>query len=263
MKYKLYWEVFGPKVIMSKQIHIITTDMSFLSKSAHLFSSCTNLKHKVVPCLSNKPTCYGTKMINQKKRLAEKWKWTKKQEQKKMIALVVKHERKWNYGRNSWPLGFDTAAIRGTVNMDADKLQEGKLTDINEESSCNEKVTDIPVEVIPVKTHIKDKVRDILQHWNTKKSKLEADPNLEKYDNWPRQRKVPHFISIVYQTVKTNTSQIILDKCFCKEIKYFSMCLMFYLNNSKLNISFTTFIPYMFITNTNRILIFWVRFFLK
>lgn len=123
------------------------------------------------------------KMISQGRKLAEKWKWTKKQEQKKNYRSGCKTwiECKLSYGRNSWQLGFYTAVIRGTVNMDTDKLHEDQLIDLNEESSCKEKDKDIPVEVIPVKTHIKDNLGNIIQHWNThKKSLLEADPNLEK-----------------------------------------------------------------------------------
>lgn len=49
--------------------------------------------------------------------------------------------------------------------MDTEKLVEGKLIDINEESSCNEKDKDVPEEVTPEKNlHIKDTFGDIVQH---------------------------------------------------------------------------------------------------
>lgn len=99
-----------------------------------------------------------------------------------MIALVVKSESNINgimVGiANHWDLTL--LPFVGLWTWIQTNSMKTNLTNVDEESSCNEKVTDIPVEVIPVKTHIKDKVKDTIQHWNTKKSKLEADPNLEK-----------------------------------------------------------------------------------
>ena len=68
-----------------------------------------------------------------------------------------------------------------TLHMQPEKLSEGKLIDINEESSCNEKDKDAPVEKATEKHFTLKQLLEIFYNIESTKDKiLEAHPNLER-----------------------------------------------------------------------------------
>lgn len=76
-----------------------------------------------------------------------------------------------------------------TQDLQSEKLSEGKVININEQSGCDRKDDDVP-EVMPAKNFKRMELSDILQNTDTAKDSVASRSKSRKEcDNSPRQRK--------------------------------------------------------------------------
>ena len=127
--------------------------------------------------LSDKPTWYYSKMNSQERTLAGKMKVHKETKSSSSGSKIsIKYEG--CYRRNSWSLECWHCYHSRDSSMNTDKLIEGT-------PSIRKVVVMKKIKLSQRKWHQKKKNRikgifgDLAQYWNTKKSKLEADSNLE------------------------------------------------------------------------------------
>lgn len=166
---------------------------------------------------SDKPTRHFTKPDRRKRKLTKKDESPAEKPKVINIGSEILIERKWSYRKTSWLWNhWHTRHLRD-ARCSAEDLSNWELTDLNEESGCDQQDEVISEKVMLAK---KWNIRGTLEIWHksVKENKLKADLNLERSMTICQSiEKMFRVYCKLYDEEKASIIQTTLGKSFLKQ----------------------------------------------